>query len=103
MRSARYITVPSSSALIRPAATGGGREKYRKHQLLTEHLWGPREVIVRRTIDRNKVDSIVLEGAGLNIDEMFLKTGDKLSGRGSSRSEDFNSAVIGHECRTGQR
>ena len=32
------------------------------------------------TFDRNKVDFIVLEGAGFNTDEIVLKTGDKLSG-----------------------
>ena len=32
------------------------------------------------TFDREKVDLIVLEGAGFNIDEMVLKAGDKLSG-----------------------
>src|SRR5205823_784758 len=30
--------------------------------------------------DREKVDQIILEGAGANIDEMVLKAGDKLSG-----------------------
>ena len=32
------------------------------------------------SFERDKIDTIVIEGAGFNIDEMILKAGDKLSG-----------------------